>query len=92
MGTIAARQAVEILENVRVILAIELLAAAQGLDFLKPLLPGEGTKAAYHCIRRFVRHMDEDRVPADDIRMIYAKIKDGIILDAVEQAVGGLAV
>jgi len=39
-----------------------------------------------------VEHINEDRVPADDIRAIYNKIKDGTIVSAVESAVGGLVV
>jgi len=92
MGTIAARQAAEILGNVREILAIELLAAAQGLDFLKPLAPGRGTAAAYKCLRRYVRHMDEDRIPADDIKVVYNKIKDNEILNEVERVIGEIRV
>jgi len=91
MGTIAARQAAEILENVRMILAIELIAAAQGLDFLKPLAPGDGTNAAYNCLRRYVRHLDEDRVPADDIKTVYNVIKSNELLNEVERAVGTIA-
>ena len=91
MGTIAARQAAEILENVRMILAIELIAAAQGLDFLKPLAPGDGTGAAYNCLRRYVRHLDEDRVPADDIKTVYNVIKSNELLNEVERAVGTIA-
>jgi len=90
MGTIAARQASEILENVRGILAIELLAAAQGLDFLKPLEAGEGTNAAYLCIRQFVTRMDEDRIPAADIKVIYSKILDETIINEVEATIGEL--
>ena len=39
MGTIAARQAEQILHNVETVLAIEFLCAAQGLDFRQPLAP-----------------------------------------------------
>jgi len=91
MGTIAARQASEILENVRNILSIELLAAAQGLDFLKPLTAGEGTNAAYHCIRRFVKRMDEDRILSADIKVIYSKIRDETIINEVEAIIGELS-
>ncbi len=85
MGTIAARQAREILDNVRYVLAIELLAAAQGVDFLKPLLPGRGTAAAYTCIRQVVPHLDEDRVPAPDIRAVYRLIAGGELVEEVER-------
>jgi len=91
MGTIAARQAREILENVRYILAIEYLAAVQGIDFLAPLNPGRGTGAAYHAVRRIVPRLDEDRVPAPDIKAIYDLFVEGSLLQAVEDAIGPLA-
>ena len=90
MGTIAARQAREILENVRHVIAIELLVAAQGLDFLKPLEPGKGVGAAYQAIRRKVPHLDEDRVPADDIALVYELLVQGAIVQATEEVVGEL--
>jgi len=92
MGTIAARQSREILENVRNVLAIELLAAAQGFDFLKPAKPGKGTGAAYDKIRSVVSHLEEDRVLSPDILAIYNIIKDGSIVDSAENAVGELNV
>ena len=91
MGTIAARQAREILENVRYILAIECLSAVQGIDFLEPLTPGNGNEVACKTIREVVPHLEEDRIPAPDIQAIYQMMKDGIVLDAVEKAIGKLA-
>jgi len=91
MGTIAARQAREILENVRYILAIESMAAAQGIDFLAPLAPGAGTGAAYKVIRETVPRLDEDRVPSPDIYAVYQLIANGTMLEAVERVVGPLA-
>lgn len=90
MGTIAARQAKEILENVRNILAIECLAAAQGIDFLQPLTPGAGTNAAHQAIRSIVPHLDEDRMPSPDIQAIYGLIAGGSLLQAVEREIGSL--
>ena len=92
MGTIAARQAREILENVRYILAIECLAAAQGIDFLAPLKPGAGTGAAHAAIRQVVPHLDEDRMPSPDIQSIYQLIADRSLLTKVEEAVGALKI
>ncbi|BBB90246.1 MAG TPA: histidine ammonia-lyase [Methylomusa anaerophila] len=91
MGTIAARQAREILENVRYVLAIELLAACQGIDFLLPFVPGTGTAAAHKAIRDRVPHWDEDRVPAPDIEAIYQLISSGRLIRAVEEAVGEIS-
>ncbi|MCL2248564.1 MAG: histidine ammonia-lyase [Oscillospiraceae bacterium] len=92
MGTIAARQAREILENVRNVLSIELLAAAQGCDFLKPQKPGKGTKAAHDKIRSVVAHLEEDRVLAPDILEIYRIICDGSIVEVVEDVIGELKI
>lgn len=90
MGTIAARQAREILENVRYVVAIEMLVAAQGLDFLMPLLPGTGVRAAYEAIRSEVPHLDEDRVPAEDIATVYKLMVTGSIVNKTEIAIGRL--
>ena len=90
MGTIAARQAREILENVRHVVAIEMLVAAQGLDFLRPLAPGAGVLAAYQAIRSEVSHLDEDRVPADDIQTVYQMLLCGKIVKSTESAIGPL--
>jgi histidine ammonia-lyase len=90
MGTIAARQAREILENVQYVLAIEILAAAQGIDFLNPDLPGRGTGAVHAAVRSLVPHLDEDRVLNPDIMTIRDAIRSAFILEAAEQAVGEL--
>lgn len=92
MGTIAARQAGEILDNVCYVLAIECLAAAQGIDFLAPLTPGAGTGIAHQSIRKMVSHLDEDRVPAPDIQTIYRLILDGSLVQDVEKVVGPLKI
>ena len=92
MGTIAARQAGEILKNVQYIVAIECLAAAQGIDFLAPLTAGKGTGAAHHAIRQAVPHLEEDRMLAPDIRTIRAMIADGAIVAKVEEVIGELKI
>ena len=92
MGTIAARQAREILDNVCNVLAIEMLAAAQGIDFLAPLTPGNGTGKAHQTIRSVVPHLDEDRVPAPDIKTIHSLITSGKLVGEVEKIVGELKI
>lgn len=92
MGTIAARQAREILENACNVLAIEMLAAAQGIDFLSPLTAGKGTAKAYQTIRSVVSYLDEDRVPAPDIKTLYDLIAGGKLVEAVEASVGRLKI
>lgn len=92
MGTIAARQAGEILENVCYVLAIECLVATQGIDFLAPLTPGVGTSAANQAIRQVVSHLDEDRIPAPDIQSIYRLIRERTLVRVVEEAIGPLRI
>ena len=90
MGTIAARQAREILENVRYVLSVELMAAAQGIDFLEGIFPGKGTNAAHKHIRSLVPHLGEDRILSPDIEAIYGAIVDESLVAQVEKAIGVL--
>ncbi|MCL2163462.1 MAG: histidine ammonia-lyase [Oscillospiraceae bacterium] len=90
MGTIGARQAGEILENVRHVLAIEIMTALQGIDFLKPLRAGAGSQAVHSYLRNFIPHLDEDRILTPDILAIYETIVDGALISQAESAVGAL--
>lgn len=90
MGTIAARQAAMILENARTVVAIELLNAAQALEFHKPLEPGPGVKAAWRTIREKVNFADSDRVMTGDLAVARELIGSGALREGVEKAVGSL--
>jgi len=87
MGTIAARQAAEIVTNAHQVAAIELLCAAQAADFRLPMKLGRGTDAAYQLIRSRVPFMAKDRIIYTDIELI-AGLVGGQIVEAVEAAVG----
>lgn len=86
MGSIAARKAMEILQNVQYIVAIELLCAAQGVDFRGPEKLGKGTKAVYSVIRRKVPALKEDRVISVDIEKMAELVRSGELADFVEKA------
>ena len=88
MGTIAARKAKEILFNVQNVIAIELLSAAQAIDFSDAEKLGKGTKAAYDVVRSEVSKIVDDRVMNVDFNKIYDIIKDNKIVDKVEEAIG----
>jgi histidine ammonia-lyase len=88
MGTIAARKAREILKNVQSVLAIELLAAAQALEFRHEGIMGKGVAAAYGKVRASIPPLKEDRIMYKDINKCIAMIMDGSILEAVEKTVG----
>ena len=88
MGTIAARKAKEILKNAQNVIAIELLAGAQGVDFKDPSKLGVGTRIAYDLVRNLVPHLDDDREMYKDMNLVYNLILGHDITKAVEAKVG----
>jgi histidine ammonia-lyase len=76
MGPIAARKAVKILRNTEYIVAIELLSAAQGIEFRGAEKLGKGTRAAYNVIRKKVPPLREDRVVYKDIETVKTLIRN----------------
>jgi len=90
MGMTSALKAQQILDNSQAVLAIEMMAAAQAIDFRKPVQPSPGVKAAYKVIRKYVDFLDEDRPLYDDINKLKEVVQSGEILEAVEKAVGSL--
>ena len=88
MGTIAARKAYEILYNTKCVIAIELITAAQGIDFSDSEKLGKGTKEAYKIIREQIKKLEEDRIMYVDIEKSMGLIESNAILNAVENKVG----
>ena len=91
MGTIAARKAGEILKNARKVIAMELMAACQGVDLkhAKDKL-GVGTQIAYEEIRKKVTYYDKDRVMNLDVDIMEKLIEENKIIDIVEKVIGKL--
>ncbi len=89
MGMNGALKSRQILSNAHGILGIELIAAAQALDF-RELSMGQGTKAAHAAVRQVVEHLDEDRPLYTDHNNMIAAVRDCRILEAVESAIGPL--
>jgi histidine ammonia-lyase len=79
----------QIQENAYGVLGIEMMAAAQALDF-RDYTPGVGTRAAHAAIRKIVEHLDEDRPLFTDHNNMMAAVKSRDILNAVEEAIGPL--
>lgn len=85
MGVAAAlkvRDAVSLLETMA---AIELMTAAQALEFLKPLRPGRGVEVAYDLVRSAVPPLEQDRVLAPDIAAIESLVRKGAFADIWQQ-------
>jgi histidine ammonia-lyase len=88
MGMIAARKATRVVVHTRQVLAIELVCAAQALEFHRPSLPGVGTRAAYAAVREVVPRLEEDRALAPDLRAAAELVHSGRLVAAVREAVG----
>ncbi|MEZ4983679.1 MAG: histidine ammonia-lyase [Saprospiraceae bacterium] len=85
MGSISGRKALQVSENVEKILAIELLCAAQAMDFRRPLSSTEVLEAAHAQVRRHIAHATEDRLFGEDIEKAIAIVKSGHLLDICRQ-------
>ncbi len=90
MGMTTAIKTKKIIEHTAAVIGIEMLAAAQALDFRKPHKPGKGTQAAYEVIRQHVPFLEEDRPTYKYINKMAELVRSGEILAAVEDAVGKL--
>ena len=84
MGTIAARKAADVVANVAHVVAIELLAAWQGLSFRKPLRPGHVLRQAVTAIREAgIEPYTDDRVMAPDLARMRQIMRGDALLDLV---------
>jgi histidine ammonia-lyase len=90
MGNAAGLKAWQVLANAERALAIELLAGAQAVEFLAPLLPGDGTRAAHDFVRGLSPRLRDDRSLTRDIEAVGGAIRDGSLLEAVEAEIGPL--
>lgn len=78
MGVTSAHKARRILELAQQVVAIELLCAAQMLEFRKPLKPGQGVQRAYDLVRSLVPKLEHDRVLAPDIALLNKAVQEGM--------------
>jgi histidine ammonia-lyase len=83
MGMGAARRLAPMLGNLRNILAVELLAACQGIDFLAPLRAGLEARKAYDVVRSLSKRVDSDRSLTPDIEAVSAAIDGGKFSDVI---------
>ena len=77
MATFAARRLGDMADNTCGIVAIELLAAAQGIDFRRPLRSSEPIEKAHATIRAVAAHLDGDRFLAHDIEAVKPLVAAG---------------
>jgi histidine ammonia-lyase len=79
MATFAARRLQPMIENTAHILGVELLAAAQGLDFLRPLASSAALESAHGLLRSECPFVKQDRYLAPDIERATALVKHGAL-------------
>jgi histidine ammonia-lyase len=84
MGNGSGLKALQVVANAERVLAIELLASAQAVEFLAPLEPGLGVRAARSFVRTLSDRVREDRPLSADIERVADAIRDGRLLAAVE--------
>ncbi len=90
MGAHACRKARAIFENALTVIAIELVSAAQALDYHLPLEPGLGVRAAHARIRAEIPHLDRDRYLRPELDKIRELLRTGELVASAERVVGAL--
>ncbi|MFT5141844.1 MAG: histidine ammonia-lyase [Rhodothermales bacterium] len=83
MGATAAVKLLQVLTNVEHVLAIELITAAQALDYRKPLRPGRGIEHAHDLIRERIPHREADYYFQEDLKPAIELIRSPGLVDAV---------
>ena len=91
-GWAAARKLRRATDNLRRILAVEIVCAGAALELRAPLKPGQGTGAALESLRTVVDGPGEDRWLSPELRAAETLLADGELVAAVEAAIGRLDV
>ncbi|MBS0663642.1 MAG: histidine ammonia-lyase [Verrucomicrobia bacterium] len=90
MGATAATKLLRVVANTETVLAIELMSAAQALDFIHPLKAGRGLEAAHAEVRRHLAFAEADRLFHNDIQTSLELLRSGALLAAAETECGPL--
>ncbi|HUK94907.1 MAG TPA: histidine ammonia-lyase [Gaiellaceae bacterium] len=90
MGNAAGLKAWQVLANAERVLAIELLAGVQGVEFLAPLQPGVGSRGARELVRSLSPRLRDDRQLSGDIEAVAEAVRSGALVEAVEAELGEL--
>jgi histidine ammonia-lyase len=91
MGMNTSLKTKQILKNAYGVLGIELIAAAQAIDF-RNHTPGKGVQVAHQAVREVVEHLGEDRPLFNDHNNMMKAVEELHVLKAVEKEIGPLAI
>jgi histidine ammonia-lyase len=84
MGSIGARKALKVCDNLEKVLAIELLCASQAIDFKRPLKSSKTIDKAHKLIRSKISHASEDRIFSVDIEKAIKILQKGKLLEIMD--------
>jgi histidine ammonia-lyase len=85
MGSIGARKALQVIENVEKIIGIELFCAAQAVDFHARLRSSKIMTALHDFVRSKITHVTEDRIMYEDMETAISITKSGDLLTLAEE-------
>ncbi len=86
MGSISGRKAYEVAGNVFHIFSVELMYAAQAMDYRRPRTSSPVLEAVHAWIRDRVDHVEKDRIFSEDMEVIYNSLVSGEFLRMAETA------
>lgn len=87
MGGFASRKALEVVTHVETVLAIELMAGCQALEFLRPLRTTPPLERIYSLVRTVVAPLEKDRHMSKDIAAVLQLVQSGAVYDAVKDLI-----
>lgn len=90
MGGYSARKGRQILDNTNRVIAVEMVNAAQGMDFRAPLKPGKGSGAAFKEFRKHVPFYEKDQFMQPLLLKSLELVENGTVVKAVEEAIDEL--
>jgi histidine ammonia-lyase len=90
MGAHAARKAAQVVANTARILAVEIVAAAQALEFHRPLRSSDALEAVHALLRRHVAPYERDRSLSGEIEAVAGLVRDGSFVAAAAAVCGRL--
>jgi histidine ammonia-lyase len=90
MGAWGALKALQVAENAEQVLALELLASAQALDFRRPFRAGRGVEAAWTAVRERVPFREDDALFGEAFAAVTDLVRSGALVAAAEAEVGAL--
>lgn len=91
MGSVSALKLLQVFENVQNVLAIELVTAAQALDYRQPLRPGRGVELAHSTVRSVIPHRERDYLFQEDLAPARELVQTGRLVEGLTGGGFGLA-